>query len=137
VENDSLTVSSLQRGDCLLMDYRTLHTGLPNQSGRARPMVYMVYARPWFFDYHNHIRVSRVPLDLPIEHYHELPASVRPLLARALYYAMLARWPEVDEPGHAVQPSTYNPSSWGMARRNDPCACGSGKKYKHCHGSLV
>lgn len=22
------------------------------------------------------------------------------------------------------------------ARRNDPCACGSGKKYKHCHGAL-
>ncbi|MGH8030883.1 MAG: SEC-C metal-binding domain-containing protein, partial [Luteimonas sp.] len=21
--------------------------------------------------------------------------------------------------------------------RNDPCPCGSGKKYKHCHGQLV
>ena len=21
--------------------------------------------------------------------------------------------------------------------RNDPCLCGSGKKYKHCHGSLT
>jgi preprotein translocase subunit SecA len=21
--------------------------------------------------------------------------------------------------------------------RNDPCPCGSGKKYKHCHGKLV
>ncbi|TAM85927.1 MAG: preprotein translocase subunit SecA, partial [Candidimonas sp.] len=21
--------------------------------------------------------------------------------------------------------------------RNDPCPCGSGKKYKHCHGRLV
>jgi preprotein translocase subunit SecA len=20
--------------------------------------------------------------------------------------------------------------------RNEPCPCGSGKKYKHCHGSL-
>ena len=20
--------------------------------------------------------------------------------------------------------------------RNDPCPCGSGKKYKHCHGAL-
>jgi len=20
--------------------------------------------------------------------------------------------------------------------RNDPCPCGSGKKYKHCHGQL-
>jgi SEC-C motif len=22
-------------------------------------------------------------------------------------------------------------------RRNDPCPCGSGKRYKHCHGSMV
>jgi preprotein translocase subunit SecA len=21
--------------------------------------------------------------------------------------------------------------------RNDPCPCGSGKKYKHCHGAQV
>ena len=21
--------------------------------------------------------------------------------------------------------------------RNDPCPCGSGKKYKHCHGALT
>jgi preprotein translocase subunit SecA len=23
------------------------------------------------------------------------------------------------------------------AGRNDPCPCGSGKKYKHCHGQLA
>ncbi|MCB1384088.1 MAG: SEC-C domain-containing protein, partial [Notoacmeibacter sp.] len=21
--------------------------------------------------------------------------------------------------------------------RNDPCPCGSGKKFKHCHGALA
>jgi preprotein translocase subunit SecA len=21
--------------------------------------------------------------------------------------------------------------------RNDPCPCGSGKKYKHCHGAIA
>jgi preprotein translocase subunit SecA len=25
----------------------------------------------------------------------------------------------------------------GKVGRNDPCPCGSGKKYKHCHGKLV
>jgi preprotein translocase subunit SecA len=30
-----------------------------------------------------------------------------------------------------------DPSSWGNPGRNDPCPCGSGKKFKHCHGSLV
>ncbi|MEO1000581.1 MAG: SEC-C metal-binding domain-containing protein, partial [Pseudomonadota bacterium] len=26
------------------------------------------------------------------------------------------------------------PETWGKVGRNDPCPCGSGKKYKHCHG---
>ncbi|GJD33873.1 preprotein translocase subunit SecA [Methylobacterium aerolatum] len=28
-------------------------------------------------------------------------------------------------------------STWGRVGRNEPCPCGSGKKYKHCHGSLT
>ncbi len=28
-------------------------------------------------------------------------------------------------------------STWGNPGRNDPCPCGSGKKFKHCHGSLA
>jgi preprotein translocase subunit SecA len=27
-----------------------------------------------------------------------------------------------------------NPSTWGKVARNASCPCGSGKKYKHCHG---
>jgi preprotein translocase subunit SecA len=30
-----------------------------------------------------------------------------------------------------------DPSTWGKVSRNDTCPCGSGKKYKHCHGSLA
>lgn len=29
-----------------------------------------------------------------------------------------------------------DPSTWGKLPRNAPCPCGSGKKYKHCHGKL-
>ncbi|MEO0680506.1 MAG: SEC-C metal-binding domain-containing protein, partial [Pseudomonadota bacterium] len=29
-----------------------------------------------------------------------------------------------------------DPSTWGKVGRNEPCPCGSGKKYKHCHGAL-
>ncbi len=29
-----------------------------------------------------------------------------------------------------------NPESWGNPGRNDPCPCGSGKKFKHCHGAF-
>ena len=29
-----------------------------------------------------------------------------------------------------------DPSSWGNLGRNAPCPCGSGKRFKHCHGRL-
>jgi preprotein translocase subunit SecA len=29
------------------------------------------------------------------------------------------------------------PSSWGKVGRNEQCPCGSGKKYKHCHGAFA
>jgi preprotein translocase subunit SecA len=30
-----------------------------------------------------------------------------------------------------------DPGTWGNPGRNDACPCGSGKKFKHCHGQLV
>ena len=30
-----------------------------------------------------------------------------------------------------------DPSTWGTPARNDECPCGSGKKFKHCHGKLA
>ena len=29
-----------------------------------------------------------------------------------------------------------DPRTWGKVARNDLCPCGSGKKYKHCHGKI-
>ncbi len=29
-----------------------------------------------------------------------------------------------------------NPATWGRVGRNEACPCGSGKKYKHCHGAF-
>ena len=29
------------------------------------------------------------------------------------------------------------PASWGKVGRNEPCPCGSGKKFKHCHGKFA
>jgi len=34
----------------------------------------------------------------------------------------------------AVDPN--DPATWRNTSRNAPCPCGSGKKYKHCHGRL-
>lgn len=30
-----------------------------------------------------------------------------------------------------------DPSTWVNTQRNAPCPCGSGKKYKHCHGAVA
>jgi preprotein translocase subunit SecA len=30
-----------------------------------------------------------------------------------------------------------NPTTWGKVGRNEPCPCGSGKKYKQCHGMVI
>ncbi|AZO73617.1 MAG: preprotein translocase subunit SecA [Mesorhizobium sp.] len=30
-----------------------------------------------------------------------------------------------------------NPATWGKIGRNETCPCGSGKKYKHCHGAFA
>jgi preprotein translocase subunit SecA len=30
-----------------------------------------------------------------------------------------------------------NPASWGKVGRNESCPCGSGKKFKHCHGKYA
>lgn len=30
-----------------------------------------------------------------------------------------------------------NSNTWGKVARNEPCPCGSNKKYKHCHGMLI
>jgi preprotein translocase subunit SecA len=35
----------------------------------------------------------------------------------------------------AVDPN--DPRTWGKVQRNAPCPCGSGRKFKHCHGALV
>jgi preprotein translocase subunit SecA len=34
----------------------------------------------------------------------------------------------------AVERDAGNPATWGKVGRNEACPCGSGKKYKHCHG---
>jgi preprotein translocase subunit SecA len=37
-----------------------------------------------------------------------------------------------DAPGKGQ----LTPEQMANTRRNDPCPCGSGKKFKHCHGAF-
>ncbi|WP_274630253.1 preprotein translocase subunit SecA [Arvimicrobium flavum] len=41
---------------------------------------------------------------------------------------------------HVVAPEDRdpaNPQTWGKVGRNEACPCGSGKKFKHCHGAFA
>jgi preprotein translocase subunit SecA len=38
---------------------------------------------------------------------------------------------------NAGQRDPKNPASWGKVGRNEDCPCGSGRKFKHCHGKYV
>jgi phytanoyl-CoA dioxygenase PhyH len=78
-----------QRGDAILMDYRTMHTGMPNNSQRVRPILYLVYTREWFFDDNNHR--GRAPLDISLEQLHLLPAELGLLMMRASQQQIRAR----------------------------------------------
>jgi preprotein translocase subunit SecA len=39
--------------------------------------------------------------------------------------------------GVQTQRNSGDPSSWGKVGRNELCPCGSGKKFKHCHGKFA
>jgi preprotein translocase subunit SecA len=39
--------------------------------------------------------------------------------------------------GAQAERQTNDPSTWGKVGRNEPCPCGSGKKFKHCHGKFA
>ena len=76
-------------GDAILMDYRTAHAGLPNRGTTVRPILYMVYARPWFFDDANH--PERPPSNMPLAVFNALPDQLKPLLLRAYSQAVRAK----------------------------------------------
>ncbi|CAL8976956.1 Protein translocase subunit SecA [Rhodoplanes serenus] len=39
-----------------------------------------------------------------------------------------------QDTAEAAERDPKNPATWGKVGRNEACPCGSGKKYKHCHG---
>ncbi|MDP4594575.1 MAG: preprotein translocase subunit SecA [Beijerinckiaceae bacterium] len=40
-------------------------------------------------------------------------------------------------PPEALVRDPQDAATWGKVGRNEQCPCGSGKKFKHCHGALV
>jgi len=71
----------------------------------------------------------------PMQAHHADPSTGQDELA----FAQASLVPQVSAAtGAAAVAATSrdpkNPASWGKIGRNEDCPCGSGKKYKHCHG---
>jgi preprotein translocase subunit SecA len=60
------------------------------------------------------------------------PAAAMPPPAQA----PVALQPQAQRSAAPEQRVPTDPSTWGKVGRNELCPCGSGKKYKHCHGQI-
>ena len=76
---------------------------------------------------------NSVPELPPMQASHVDPSTGEDELALAQAgAATLARAGITPKP--AAERNPNDPSSWGKVGRNEECPCGSGKKFKHCHG---
>jgi len=79
------------------------------------------------------------PAALPVMAAHKIdPSTGEDEMALAIAGAeTLARHgigPALGAAAAAPARNPQDPSSWGKVGRNEPCPCGSGRKFKHCHG---
>ena len=69
-----------------------------------------------------------------------VPGLGKTLLIRTLSDALdldFSRIAQVTKRQAADTIDPNDPATWGRVSRNAPCPCGSGKKYKQCHGKLA
>jgi preprotein translocase subunit SecA len=77
---------------------------------------------------------AEMPENLPYMEAHKVdPTTGEDEIAPALAPALVGA-------GNGAAQAARNPkdpASWGKVGRNEPCPCGSGKKFKHCHGKFA
>ena len=71
----------VREGSCLLWDYRLFHGGTTNRSTMPRPLLTLLYCRPWWIDHLNFRR--QAPIRASKGSLARLPQQYKPLLARA------------------------------------------------------
>ncbi|MFG1480550.1 preprotein translocase subunit SecA [Xanthobacter sp. V4C-4] len=83
--------------------------------------------------------VTQPPVEeLPVmEAHHEDPLTGEDEMAQAA--AALGARPLPALSGDLAMPERdpHDPATWGKVGRNEVCPCGSGKKFKHCHGRFA
>jgi aminoglycoside phosphotransferase len=68
---------NISAGDCVLFDYRLYHRGTATIGKQERPVLYLVYSRPWFRDSVNFL--SHSPLSIIDSVYNKIPTQYKPL----------------------------------------------------------
>ena len=71
------------------------------------------------------------------EEQQEMLAQIAQQQAEMQRAAEVDALPEPTEEARAAGFDPNDPTTWGNPGRNDLCPCGSGKKFKHCHGRLA
>jgi len=74
-----------------------------------------------------------------MEMFNTMIASIQADTVRNLFTVEIARQPErprvtIEVGSQGAEPATPHKNTEKKVGRNDPCPCGSGKKYKFCHG---
>ncbi len=84
--------------------------------------------------------VTRVLMNVKIESTQQIEEAAQVLEERAENISNVT-YTAPDEQGQAQQsqqaPAQFQSSLMAPVGRNEPCPCGSGKKYKFCHGKLA
>ena len=75
--------------------------------------------------------LSNVRLRAPEPEATEIPEDMR------YRHPSMAAFAEGDEPQMVDEEFVLTPEILASTGRNDPCPCGSGKKFKQCHGQLA
>jgi preprotein translocase subunit SecA len=73
----------------------------------------------------------------PMQAHHANPSTGEDELALAEAGGRTLQRAGITAAPASAETADRNPadqSSWGKVGRNEPCPCGSGKKFKHCHG---
>ena len=68
-------VPYMETGSCYLMDYQLVHGGTANVSEIVRPILYLIYYRPWFREVVNFEKQDRI--NITPEEYQKIPEQYR------------------------------------------------------------
>lgn len=64
-------------GSCLLMDYRLTHRGMANRSQSVRPLLCIIFHRPWFKDFINYTKQDAIKITR--QEYNRVPKKLKHL----------------------------------------------------------